>query len=300
MVKKDNTIYRGIDIRIVSQEVQAAILRAGKEKFLPSFPVIKELCKTHDLYHYTSIEALFNGILIRDAESDDKAISLFATHYQYLNDITELKYGEDMAREIFTDSHPQILNMEKPCKETDPLPIHKEFFIISFSKLGDSLPMWSMYGRGGNGIALEFDSYEVLQSLRYLYPCLYSKDDATKMIERVYDNMKGSKTLANNTAALASDIFILKHFMQVIKNPAYKYEEEVRFINEYNENIEYRYTNNLIIPYVKQYLPKKALKRIIIGPNLDKDRTRTSIERYIRSLGFEDVEVVSSDVPFRN
>lgn len=45
-----------------------------------------------DLYHYTTIEALYNGILRKDAETDEE-ICLRSTSALYLNDPEEIKIG---------------------------------------------------------------------------------------------------------------------------------------------------------------------------------------------------------------
>lgn len=286
------------DLENASKECLKAVLMAGLTKFLPSLPDLKDLVGTNDIYHYTSVDALFNGILVKEAKSEDEAICLWATQYEYMNDATELQYGERIAREIFTEKYPALIAMEKSC--TQPLPFNKDYFLISFSLANDSLPMWSMYGKNGNGIEMVFDSGKVIKKLTYLYPCYYNKKDADAMVSRFYDYLKESKLFTSTIASLARDGYILKHAKQVIKDPAYEYEREVRFIKEFKEGIEYRFANNIIIPYVRQYLPMRALKKIIVGPNLDQQRVCKSIQRYIASLGFTEVEVLPSNVPYRS
>lgn len=62
------------------------------------------------LYHYSTIESLFSGILVKERESDDKAISLFATDHRYLNDEKEIKHGCDVLSDITSGA----INFTKP------------------------------------------------------------------------------------------------------------------------------------------------------------------------------------------
>lgn len=51
------------------------------------------------LYHYTSIEALYNMLeksILTDEETNIKYLNLWATHIEYLNDETERKLFTNM------------------------------------------------------------------------------------------------------------------------------------------------------------------------------------------------------------
>jgi len=87
------------------------------------------------IYHYTSIDALVNGII-----HSDKEICLWATHCEYLNDPNDTYIGKMLLLE----------NEDIKCIITDIFPeknILTTSYIISFSETEDCLPMWNMYAK---------------------------------------------------------------------------------------------------------------------------------------------------------
>ena len=94
--------------------------------------------------------------------------------------------------------------------------------------------------------------------------------------------------------------YLTSSMIPQLKNSYYAYENEIRYVNYSVTDIKYRYRNNIIIPFVIKCLPRKTLKSIIIGPNLDFETSKQSIQEYINSLGFVDVEIIPSKAPYRN
>lgn len=248
------------------------------------------------LYHYSSVKALFNEILIRKPVSKDKAISLFATDSHYLNDVSEIELGKSMMREVFDKM--KISSYDRIIDEIVAL---ERMNIISFSKEHDSIPMWSTYGNKGDGIALGFDSQVLKKNLRFICPCLYSKDATEESLRRLMDYYFAKKHSADDVGEIILQIIVVcTIILGQIKNSYYEYEKEVRFITLPLQKPEFRLKNNLIIPYIRVFLPHEALRRVVIGPNLDRQLTASSIRDYIRSIGYKDVEIIQSDAPFRN
>ena len=100
------------------------------------------------VFQYTTWSALFNGI-IRSDEEDDKKVHVFSTNCQYLNDPKEVETGEqyvDIALNGFFGNN----------GECDDLRHRKAIFMTSFSENENSLPMWNMYGKNGNGVSIGF------------------------------------------------------------------------------------------------------------------------------------------------
>lgn len=107
------------------------------------------------VFQYTTWSALFNGI-IRSDEEDDKKVHVFSTNCQYLNDPKEVETGEqyvDIALNGFFGNN----------GECDDLRHRNAIFMTSFSENENSLPMWNMYGKNGNGVSIGFD-LELLRS----------------------------------------------------------------------------------------------------------------------------------------
>ena len=270
--------------------------------------------KTKIIYQYTNIDALFSGVVVKEPKLNEE-ICLWASNQMYLNDpnetVTGQKFFEEIVYEYFVEKD-NNKNKSNSYEGTD-------CFITSFSATKDSLPMWSMYGKNGAGIALGFDKNIIHKgSNDALYKCIYLDKVTKNKIASLCKKYKGKKideetfiilfiaivlaTLFNvQDKEEQSELKPIAQFMLYAKEPAYKYEDEVRLLIQPNENlaIKYRCQNNLIIPYIENFFPKKALKEIWVGPTNDMERTIKSLETYLNYMGFSDVEIKKSEVPYR-
>ena len=95
------------------------------------------------LYHYTSLDALVNG-LIRQTNENESVVCFRATHCNYLNDPMELAIGQFFTSDFLARMFPQ-----KTKKEwfQDLRQRYNDIYSISFSLKKDSLPMWNMYAK---------------------------------------------------------------------------------------------------------------------------------------------------------
>gem|GEM_PF-6059788 len=88
-----------------------------------------------------------------------------------------------------------------------------------------------------------------------------------------------------------------------IKNPAFRDEAEWRFIFRSGEGVKFRVTPLGPVPYIEFEIPGErgvtALREVMVGPTLDKDRAKYALEAYLKSLGRTDVAVTCSEVPLR-
>ena len=257
-----------------------------------------------DLYHYTTIEALYNGILRMDA-NPNKEICLRATSALYLNDPEEIKIGLSFIEKLlYGNSGGKILD-----KQSDVMDTCSEYFITSFSQDGDNLPMWNMYAANATGISLCFDK-SIINSEGWL-KCIYYDKTTQSKIEEFLGNFKNVETdnkeddgeygkyieLAifvlilifvymlrdeEYSKRIISEYNPIIMFAFSLKHPSYSYEKEVRLLSVATggdkDEIKHRFKNNLIIPYIEKYFPKDALKEIIVGPNNDMERTIYSLE----------------------
>lgn len=255
------------------------------------------------LYHYTSVEALFGGIIVKDSPQPNKEICLWGTNCLYMNDPEELNTGMQLAHEILgipSDESIQVLKDR----------VKDNVYIISFSSAIDCLPMWRMYGKNGHGLAIGFDT-TVLETTFSLSKCVYAtetnKEWLKSEISRLMDEPKDwwkqpkgenilSKILENAGTVLG--VYILLWVLG--KNSSYEYEQEIRCFFPEENGIKYRLRDSLIVPYVEQYLPKSAIKEIWIGPTNDMDRATRSLRTYLDHMGFNEVEIKQSKVPYRD
>ena len=272
--------------------------------------------KTDIIYQYTNIDALFNGIIVKEPKAEGEEICLWASNYLYVNDPDEIATGQRYANRILNKHFVEGRNY-KIAEDTDEI----DYYITSFSTIKDSLPMWGIYGKNGAGISLGFDREIINRTKSTLYKCVYLDKDLKSKVNSYCKQTKGEKipkeffefypfililtSLFNEDKKEAIDAidnflsFLL--FTIYAKNPAYKYEDEVRLLiqSDVNTNIKYHVKNNLIIPYTENLFPKEALKEIWVGPTTDMKRTIKSLETYLAHKGFKNVKIISSNVHYR-
>ena len=274
--------------------------------------------ETKIMYQYTNIDALFNGIVVKEPKEEGEEICLWASNYMYMNDPNEIATGQKYVDEVLNEYFLEDNNTDgKEVQELEDL----DYYITSFSKTKDSLPMWGMYGKNGAGIALGFDREVIENTNPALYKCVYLDDELKSKVKYFCEKVKGDKiskeTLSaivllgvlalslnkdkNQTEEIIDNITLFLLFMIYAKDPAYKYEDEVRLLihPDANTKIKYRAQSNLIIPYIENSFPKEALKEVWIGPTADMKRTVKSVKTYLDHKGFTDVKIIPSEVPYR-
>lgn len=257
------------------------------------------------LYQYTSTKALLNGIIVNNP-SKGKEICLWASNCEYMNDPDEVKTGRRFAEKIFGISQPDFKNSLLKAEEN----IKKNLFITSFSSTKDCLPMWRMYANNCSGIALGFDTKTLLDIYQGLiYNCIYIDNNHRKESSKLANDATyadwnhqndSMQTFLNLYNKITDLITISVYAMFLAKNPYYSYEKECRLFLIAEQNIEFRHGDNLIIPYIKNYLPKSALKEIWIGPTNDMAKVAKSLKNYLDYMGFEHVAIKKSKIPYRS
>lgn len=270
------------------------------------------------IYQYTNIEALFNGIIVKEPKRKGEEICLWASNYLYMNDTSEIAAGQEYVNKILNEYFIEDEGSDKKVQDKED---DMDYYITSFSISRDSLPMWGMYGKNGAGIALGFDRAIIEKSNPALYRCSYLDDQLKGKVNEFCEKVKAKKiskeafdfTLffvlvallinkdKNQSEEVINTFLPFQLFMSYAKDPAYKYEDEVRLLihSDKDSEIKYRVQNSLIVPYIENFFPKEALKTVLVGPTNDMRRTVKSIDRYLKSKGFNDVEIIESKVPYR-
>ena len=175
------------------------------------------------IYHYTSIESLFAGILIND--NKEPKICLRATNALYLNDPKEVKIGLSFLEKIFGT---KIIN-----DYNDYLEYSSNYFVTSFSCNKDELPMWDMYTKDSSGIVLCFDSNMIPQKSS-LINCIYEDDKIIEIIDKYIKNNE-NKTKENNNNLYSSNSLWCFAFIFSLIIIVYAHNEEFR--EEFNKQI---------------------------------------------------------------
>ena len=268
-----------------------------------------------ELYHYTTGAGLLGMLKDYDAEKNPN-LTIWATHYAYMNDPTEFEFGIEICLPLIKeieeeDGVPEDEKIYPILNGTKELPKywgilefkHWEYqgvlnpCMISFSQAKDSLHMWNMYGQNGNGLALCFDMDSMRRSkTNYLFDsCVYIgndipneyKEQIKQKIRGFYKNkydlfreMRSSPEMNEKYKIGLTFMvapFIYAGVASYLKHEAYKDEQEFRMLVNERANFRFRERNGEIIPYREEKIPFEALQYILIGPTRDFKRTRNSI-----------------------
>lgn len=259
------------------------------------------------IYHYTTIDALVNGIIVLNPNPYEE-ICLWATHSDYLNDKTEIKFSskliDDKIKKFCNGKFYQTYN---DLKELDN---EKEKHILSFSKTKDSIPMWSMYGKNGKGIMLgfNFESHDLEVICHYI-----DRKELNSFIDEMMNKLIHIENKDNKINSEQIKILVeLYNQRFAIKSKCFSYEKEIRMLIDPNATLEqqfnssnpfsqvnFRIKNDILTPYFKYYFHKKTLVELWIGPTQNQILTTNSIRKYLDKYGFSHTKIINSSCPLK-
>ena len=269
--------------------------------------------ETPYVYHYTSLDSLFNGMLL-EQPVNGMQICLWASSVLCVNDTQEVRIAFDFVRD-------HIVKIEEANDDVSMMTeMIADYYVTSFSLLRDSLPMWHRYAKNATGISICFDVNVLRQSAKdSLMKCVYLTPE---VLDKIRSNIKDSKPVSCTFGQFALVCFVLLvglskskdrdkvvgrisaflDFLMSLKNNDYVDENEVRlFVVEQNTNAKSRVREQKdIVEYVERFFPKEAIVEIMVGPNnVDKEKTAFLIKRYLDRIGMSHVKVTTSGVHYR-
>lgn len=277
----------------------------------------KKLLQTKYVYHYTSFETIFALLYGYHLNGDN--LLFHASNIYKVNDPNEMIVGFDMIKEILINIEEvkqvavekklsEVYNDEEyvsKCKEdylygkglnetnNGIIP-----YIISFTKHGDYLPMWSLYGAQGKGVCLKMDTSVLIDSdLANSFHNVHYDKGSLVLIEQdvslMYDLYLRQHT-DENTLSIETKIFELATIYLAVapyfKHKDYKYEAEYRMVYNKCYSLPHKIIERPCIdaktkiePFVNIAIPINALKGILIGPDANYD-----VMSHILSLELKD------------
>lgn len=264
------------------------------------------------VYHYTTIESLFNGLLC----DSKKQICMWASNALYMNDPKEIQTGCEFIYHILEDHFVEI-DDEKGLNNLKD--VVSDYFLSSFSLRRDSLSMWRMYAKNATGVSLCFNVDLLRNNTRgEFFKSVYLTEDVEQSIRDCLQGVNVKKipqdeilillivflialSKADNRDEVLGRVYPYMRLVTALKHKAYVDEDEVRLVLVDGEaDRKFRFKDNKFIPYIEQYFPKEALTEIIVGPNNDMPRTVYSLETYLKHIGFDHVKVMASDIPYKD
>lgn len=280
------------------------------------------------LYHYTSFEALLSIV---------KSGSIWATHFEYLNDESELRHFAQVVVEHLQTTRGHYRNRGRlefidALEEmvTEPL---EDVFVASFSELGDDLTQWRAYCPTG-GVSIGFspaalDTRHALDAAQTEPVEILAKlDKVTYLDAPAVSRMRGEIDISvrefnvlggNDTPGLGFKVFFFRNWLSMTssfcKDPAFAAEREWRLVlrrmRKQNAQVPLRFRSAraTVIPYIEAALRAPSADRpkvpyfvseVIVGPNPVMSRPLVAISSLFKSIGHPEVKVFPSQIPFRD
>lgn len=292
----------------ISKQWFLLLTKGDEEKFLQMFTVHKSL------FHYTTVPGLF-GIIENEC--------FWLTNIQYMNDLSEIRYAKNLIKDMLAQlslKDKYVDGFSKYLNRVEEFNIeYNNYYIACFTHNGDSLPMWTMYGKDC-GVAIEIDLtseyHFVFGPNCFFEDMLYEESIFYRFIENVVDIYYAEYTKLINCKHIDECIVDgvmnelcanIVWYAHNLKNRNFSHESETRLFYRYKNDytIKYRIKNNFIVPYVemppRQFNKGKKLpiKSIVVGPGEEQDLVRYSIDEFMKSKGY-DIEVRLSTIPYRN
>lgn len=253
------------------------------------------------LWHYTSVDALVSIL-----SNDDP--TLRASHILHLNDTAELKHGLGAMKSLFKNQVDEPFDIQGLLDQMLNDEYDPEIYSFSLSGCEDSLYQWIAYCPNQGGIALGFEftitsENEILQEELYLRmpatpgyvqvpqfgECHYFRNP--NQVDPDWLVVKANKMAEPN---LLTNAMFLKH-------EAFHFEKEYRLffhpMPHNPHNIPIQFNGNK--PFIDFHFHPQILKQIYVSPRGDKKITERTVKKILRVKDMEHVEIVVSDVPFR-
>jgi hypothetical protein len=254
------------------------------------------------IYHYTTQNGLLGIIRKRQ---------LWASSILHLNDASEFGYAFEIAKLVMRESGEQSVD-EKMRSVLGMINSLLTAYVASFSANSDQLGQWRAYCRDSGGYSIGFDA----DSLRKLgddqdftlEKCTYSAPEHEREIKSLIQELPPSTEYNAST-----DAAFLFRFMQIaptMKHSSFEAEQEWRIVSrtfrypQKSLEVEYREGKSFIVPYRTLRLESGAgetpIRRIVVGPTPHPRLSRRTVEECLRHSKFTNIEVVTSNVPYRS
>ncbi len=280
---------------------------------------IESLDPSKILYHYTSLSTFLEIM----KQVKEEHFILRGTDIKYLNDWSEMDYGTNVLSECL--KYYESCNPEKEKKSNQITPekwrefltlstFKSEPFITSLSQNQDNLPMWSMYGDNGNGIAIGLD-FNIIK-LDYnnsadvpLKKCHYNSN---LLLEELKSNADILEILYNTNGITESRIYLnpniayneLANRICTLKHPSYEYENEWRLIKKaslFETDNKINVNSTTLKPFIENKIQISAIKEIVVGPCKNFELTKNLIKIALSNEGIElnKIQIIQSIAPYR-
>lgn len=266
------------------------------------------------IYHYTDLNGL-KGII----ESN----SLWATNLNFLNDEDEMHHGisafENTLIHLNDDLSDKSIGILRKAIEGHRLHQARHNYNISFCQNPDLLSQWRGYG-SSQGVCLEFDSDELIESLNFgtsrffSGDVFYTKPDSTlEAKEEILKFLNDADFLEqkNNSAIheFVGTSELVNSLTPFFKHESFMEECEYRIVIQPEMKLDqvcFRVNGHGLIPYIKikaktltPHTGLLPLRSVRIGPCKNRDFLLEGIGFLLNCNGYKEVRYSFTGTPFR-
>lgn len=263
------------------------------------------------LSHYTSISGLM-GIITTNR--------LWASNASFLNDRTELLHALSVAR-IAIQKLSSSQTLEQWASTLDEVVTEleggaiPETYVACFSDNPDNLSQWRGYSGPEQGVSIAFDRRRLDQRLRQdqakLYRVTYAKDTTPSKLRDALSGELVGLAVLSDLSETTSDRRYAEVFKRVssllpkFKHYGFRDEREWRYVVQQTSatcDLKFRAGLNRVVPYIEIGVEPGPLPivSVTVGPGSDQALTAQSLSAFLRCRGYSEVDVLQSDIPFRN
>jgi hypothetical protein len=279
------------------------------------------------LYHYTNAGGLL-GIIEQN--------KLWATHVNYLNDASELRYARSLV-EAALSGYEQTGNSahasEFVRRARDMFDVSKtmDVFVSCFCEEGDLLSQWRGYAQAGEGYSIGVDGDLLGQiggGLNFFFGnVVYDRKVQEETIQYILNrSVRGVNELTaglpdGKASSLVDEVChifrrALWYPLVTFKDAMFAEENEWRAIeimnrSETEKRVRFRSRASKLVPYIEvdfsnlQPVPpyqqhgKIPIREVFHGPTLNPDLSVRALQLLLAKHGYADAEVKGSRIPLR-
>lgn len=255
------------------------------------------------IYHYTNSSGLL-GIL--------NSGQVWATHVSRLNDKTEYNLGLSLVESLALNCPTRLPKLvEKALEEV----VSRDTYISCFSGSRDLLSQWRAYSGSKVGYCIGFESSGMAtidDRMPLLEKVIYERETVEKVISQLISEAdEYLHTEEFGEVEVGHIIGTLRGLLNVtactIKHHTFSEENEYRFIYQPGATglelpVKYRDGQFGLTPYVEiDFLEKGKLPitSITIGPCEDVESEHGIIDHLLFNCGYENVDILYSEIPLR-
>ena len=222
-------------------------------------------------------------------------ILLRASSAFYMNDKLEYQMMPHHLQEKFDSILKKYVNY-----------IDGEPFIISFSNVKDSIPMWLNYAKQGKGVCLEFDKKKLINWVEQ-----WKQDNINNYNIEINSGNCNYEHMDNNNDVIIEEednnrMDTVRQYSSLLikyafhKHPSFKYEDEWRILIRNNNPLKFYVKNEMIVPYEELPIPISCLSAIYIGANADFDKAQHSISLMLNPyISRYKIDIIKSENPLQ-